>query len=154
MKVFQRSFNPIWKTGVRIWAVAMLPTCLLAALTISCNKSPPIGNPIEQTASSNGIIATNLILSIHEGMTFGQITKIIPLTTNLRGFAGENGGVWYDVPLSSNVYIQLRFEHPLGRRHANGMTNIIDCFLNFPPRLKERVSGKLLNVETSDAGLP
>ena len=68
-------------------------------------------------------------------MTFGQIATIVPLTTNLRGFGGEHGGVWYGVPLGTNTFVQLRFEHPRGVRNPSGKSNILDCILNYPPRL-------------------
>jgi hypothetical protein len=82
--------------------------------------------------------AVELLSKIRTGMTFKTISSIIPLSTSMRGFDGEHGGVWYVVPMGTNCFIHLRFEHPRGRKNPVGKKSITDCRLNYPPRLEER----------------
>jgi hypothetical protein len=71
-----------------------------------------------------------MALQLHEGMTFEEVSKIIPLTRSNEVPVVEHGGVWYDVPIEKRSYIQLRFEHPM-----NGKT-YLESELNLPPRVK------------------
>lgn len=71
---------------------------------------------------------------IQPGMTFGEISELIPLREHQLSRVGEHGGVFYNVPISFNYLIQLRFEHlPPGR-------DIYDARINFSPRLRDRPS--------------
>jgi len=83
---------------------------------------------------------------IHQGMTFAEIAKIIPLSTNLYRFDAEHGGVWYDVPFNGKYYFQLRFEHPFDYRNRapDAKTNIEDCVLNLPAILRENGCDRIL----------
>jgi hypothetical protein len=120
----------------------------------ACRKSTPAQSFPSQGNHQVAPDPTNLLALIRFGMTFAEVGRIIPLTTNLRGFNGEAGGIWYDVTISSNTYLQLRFEHPRGPKNPSGKPSIIDCTLNYPPRLKERNSGRLIGTEDPNAGVP
>lgn len=85
--------------------------------------------------------AAGLVSRINTNMTFAAISRVISLSTNIRGFDGEHGGVWYVVPVGTNYFVHLRFEHPQGRKNPLGKTGIMDCLLNYPPRLEVKESG-------------
>ena len=55
--------------------------------------------------------AKELTSQFHEGMTYEQVSRVIPLTRRNEVPVIEHGGVWYDVPVGKEYYIQLRFEH-------------------------------------------
>jgi hypothetical protein len=135
-------------------SIVLLP--LLALAPSSCtypepgsqaaHAIPEAGSQAE--AQPGGMLATKLTAQIHQGMTFKEISRIIPLSTNLHGYSGEHGGVWYQVPSGKNYYLQLRFEHPLDVRNqaANAKTNIEDCILNYPVILKEKETGRIVSI--------
>jgi hypothetical protein len=77
--------------------------------------------------------AVDLASELHENMTFDQIAKIIPLSATNESPTVEHGGVWYNVPVGSNYYLQLRFEHSSDNRTFE------KCRLNLPPQVKSWV---------------
>jgi hypothetical protein len=109
-------------------------------LLLSCKSSSDKAHrsPVTETADevSTGEVTTvkakELVLRIHTNMTFEEIAEIVPLSTNLVGYAGEHGGVWYDVPIGESVFVKLRFEYP---SVSNGLSK---CRLNSPPVLIKR----------------
>jgi hypothetical protein len=95
--------------------------------------------------------AMRLLIKVREGMTFDEAAKVVPLSDSLRGFAGEHGGVWYDVPLGGEYFISLRFEHPEGDWNSSGKS-LHKCKINFPPRLAVHSGGIISFVATN--GVP
>jgi hypothetical protein len=77
--------------------------------------------------------AMDLVSKIHENMTFAEISKIIPLSTNDNPRLLTKGGIWYDVWLGKHV-IQLRFQYP-GKSYATTMSSS-ESLLNLAPILQ------------------
>jgi hypothetical protein len=118
-------------------ALSWVPGC--GTRTSGAKLTPQQGAALnEPTSVSSKEEATELVSKIRTNMTFKAISSIIPLSTSIRGFDGEHGGVWYVVPVGTNYFIHLRFEHPQGIRNPTGRKSITDCRLNYPPRLEER----------------
>jgi hypothetical protein len=82
--------------------------------------------------------AKQMTSQLHEGMTYEQVTRIIPLTRRNEVPVLEHGGVWYDVPIGKGYYIQLRFEH--SRDGASYLQNR----LNLPAIVKQVGSSTVL----------
>jgi hypothetical protein len=113
--------------------------CLGSLLSCESNSDKARNSPVTETAgevvSIGGVTAVQakeLVLRIHTNMTFEEIAEIIPLSTNLLGYAGEHGGVWCDVPIGESALVKLRFEYP---SVPNGLSK---CRLNSPPILTNR----------------
>ena len=68
---------------------------------------------------------------IRPGMTLRQILVVVPHPCP-RPFAGEQGGVWYDMPVSDDYIIQIRLTHP-----TPGST-LEQSVINYSPRLRDR----------------
>lgn len=68
---------------------------------------------------------------IHEGMTFEQVSKIIPISTKNESLVCEHGGVWYDLPVNGDYYIQIRFENEKEGKSASS------CKVNLPVRIRQ-----------------
>lgn len=75
---------------------------------------------------------------IKPGMTFSEISKLIPLEDSHRITVRQHGGAFFDVPMSSKYVIQLRFEHP-----KNG-TALNDTKINHSPRLRDRLTSQFI----------
>jgi hypothetical protein len=97
-----------------------------------------LGLSCVSTAQGERKQAENLCSQLHEGMTFEQVSKIIPLTQRNESGLYEHGGVWYDVPVSGHYYLQLRFEHSKDRGVAD-----LQSHLNLPPRVR-RPNGRVV----------
>jgi hypothetical protein len=74
--------------------------------------------------------AERMASQLHEGMTYEQVSRLIPLTQRNRVPTLVHGGVWYDVPVGKEYYIQMRFEH-LKDEASYSQTK-----LNLPVRVK------------------
>jgi len=106
-----------------IAAMKLLLPIIIVLLVTSCSSL---------TQRTEYQMAEKMVLQLHEGMTFDEVSRIIPLTRNNEVPVVEHGGVWYDVPIGKRSYIQLRFEHP-----KNGNT-YLESELNLPPRVKTK----------------
>lgn len=107
---------------------------IVSALWLACAPSQgPRSGQMNQThiAVATYEEAVNVVSRIHEGMTFEDISKMIPITT-LGPHVVEHGGIWYDSPLGEIWMVQLRFELPSAK------TTLPNCKLNFPPRVRSR----------------
>ena len=103
---------------------ASLVACIVTAfLLIGCSHQ---GERRTGLAKAEGIAS-----QIHTNMSFGEISKIIPLGTNNCMGVISHGGDWYQVELQDGYYLQLRFNHPVG---GNG---VHESLLNLPPRLRK-----------------
>jgi hypothetical protein len=118
----------------------------LGTLTCFILACAPRKGTLESSAQGSSIVPglTNLneidismvAAEIKTNMTFQEISKMIPLSINIRAYGGEHGGVWYSVPIGTKYLIKLRFEHPRGPTHPTGPRSISDCRLNYPPMLE------------------
>jgi hypothetical protein len=75
--------------------------------------------------------AERLASKIHVGMTFAEVSQIIPIRSQDRSPTVEHGGVWYNVATGKNYYLQLRFE-----RSGDHETQQ-NSRLNLAPRVKK-----------------
>jgi hypothetical protein len=85
----------------------------------------------------DGEQAIEIVARIRQNMTFDEVSKVVSLSTNIHAFDGEHGGVWYVVSIGGGYSVQLRFEHPYGKKNPEGKKNIRECLLNLPPVLQE-----------------
>ena len=76
--------------------------------------------------------ATELVCRIHENMTFAEISRILPLSTNDTHYL-EHGGISYIVPLG-DFNVRLRFKYPGGSYETNAASP--DSVLNLAPLLQ------------------
>src|SRR4051794_13545491 len=75
--------------------------------------------------------AEKLMAEIRPGMTLQEILLVVPHPDSAP-FAGEHGGVWYDMPVSDDYIIQIRLAHPpLGH-------TLEESVINYSPRLRDR----------------
>jgi hypothetical protein len=72
--------------------------------------------------------AGDLLAKIGVGMTFDEISRIIPLSTNLIGMQTA-GSIWFHVPVDARHTIRLRFNRPAADRNLHPVT------LNLPPEM-------------------
>jgi hypothetical protein len=79
-----------------------------------------------------------LMAQIHPGMTLAQICAVVP-HPKPRSFAGEHGGVWYDMAVSEDYIIQIRLAHP-----QPGAT-LEQSVINYSPRLRDSKTLKLIS---------
>ena len=114
--------------------------CLFLFLMTACQSSTNLIS-CSYCEKQNNDEALKRISKIQEGMTFGQISTMIPLSPNSPDILMEHGGMWYAVTLG-RYWVHLRFEHP-----SHGKKNIDDCVLNYPPVVK-------LNAEAPAPFLP
>jgi len=107
-------------------------------LSYGCHTSTHNHEYSDRDANNNASTAMSreqalqLLSTIHENMTYEEISKTLPLKTNVLGFEWQHGGIWCDVPIGGTYYIQLRFERP------SELKPLGQCKLNYPPRLRER----------------
>lgn len=77
-------------------------------------------------------ISRSRISQIRIGLTFEEVTRIIPIYTNgLQNV--EHGGTWYHAPAGTNWILLLRFENP------STEPDLLKRKLNYPPEIRARV---------------
>jgi len=107
---------------------------LLAGLTVSCRHGADVD--AQRLPKSNNDnerkLAVRLASQINTRMTFDEVSKVVSLTEANQLGIREHGGVFFDVPIGTNYYIQLRFE----RSSDGGVKK--DSRLNLPPAVKYR----------------
>lgn len=114
----------------RYRGLVILAACIVAAILH--------GGCTFQKEQRTGLVqAENIASQIHTNMSFREISKIIPLTTNDPSVVRTHGGDWYQVELQDGYYVQLRFNCPVEGGEVH------ESLLNLPPRLsKHAAAGK------------
>src|SRR5688572_2232555 len=100
--------------------------CAKATLLGGCASSTVGGSKSQHQVQEK---PEDLIAKIKVGMTFSEIARIIPLSTNDTGMQTA-GSIWFHVPLDGRHTVALRFSRPAER---DGDLNSI--ILTLPPRL-------------------
>jgi len=73
--------------------------------------------------------AEEIVSQLHEGMSFREVSHLLPLSASNDTGVMMHGGAWYDVPMGKTCHIQLRFSHPsMGKMFW-------DATLNSPPSI-------------------
>ena len=73
--------------------------------------------------------AQGALSRLHEGMTFTQVSQVLPVLNDKIPMNVTHGGYWCRVSVSVGYDIQLRFERPRDN------LPISECKLNLPPEL-------------------
>ena len=104
-------------------------------------ESPPEPhlNSVDLHQNMDRTSALDVMSRIQPGMTFAEIRKIIPIAEAHTLLIAENGGVFYDIPISSEYLIQLRFAHPMPDQSAD------EVCINYSPRLRDRISKEFIS---------
>lgn len=99
-----------------------LTPLIVACLAISC-----VSNTHEAELERAEKIASQL----HVGMTYEQVSKILPLTRQHEVPLFRHGGVVCEVPVGKMYYIELRFD-----RSKDGSLHL-ENKLNLPARVRQ-----------------
>jgi len=75
---------------------------------------------------------SNSISQIHVGMSFKEISEIIPILTNGLRLV-EHGGIWFNSPAGTNRIVMLRLEAP------SKQPDMLKRKLNLTPVIRARV---------------
>jgi hypothetical protein len=132
--------------------------CLIVgAFGSSCSRTEvPPGTDLTSDPTNQLLLqasrahATALMSKVHQGMTFDQVSKVIPISErNL--LAISHGGAQFTVGFGDYA-IWLRFDRPRTRpEHLPTKEELRDCRLNLPPELLDVVRPA---TENNNMGLP
>jgi hypothetical protein len=109
------------------FAFAVCPTIHGQDTHVDTNQSPAELSPRPLMSDQE---AETYSAHFRLGMTFREVRRWISFDTNNIVMAKEAGGHWLGLQISSNRYMQFRFEHP---SHGRGMD---DCRVNYEPVLR------------------
>lgn len=123
-------------------AVSLLSVCSL----MGCLQSRTPSVERERRYTSAGRMseqdAIRLTAQLKPGMSFKEVAKIIPLTTNDL-IAISHGGREYGVAVHGYAIV-VGFEHTRDDEHPLGKTQVDDCHLMRPAALSK--DGKLISI--------
>lgn len=110
--------------------VVILGVLFLCGLLPSCRSPEPAGSQKVDHKHAGALKpqVAKVVSQIHEGMTFLEISRIVPISSGMPDVAREHGGVWYAAPLDGCI-IEMRFQRPTTDKDVN------QCVLNLPPRV-------------------
>lgn len=110
--------------------LAFLPSCA-PRQGISRRNTNLLGEPVIYPAGMDAALS-NSISQIHVGMSFKEISEIIPILTNGLRLV-EHGGIWFNSPAGTNRIVMLRLEAP------SKQPDMLKRKLNLTPVIRARV---------------